>query len=104
MSHTPAAPPAPGRTGADALAGALLRHAGRPTVFLVTGNQNLPLVDALGRRDVRLVHALVAQGYGAHGGEATDAAQFERQPAAALTAAGVSCLSVPIQRAASPAS
>ena len=49
-------------------------------------------------------YSLVAQGYGAHGSEATSAAQFERQLGAALAAAGVSCLSVPIQRVASPAS
>ncbi len=56
--------PGGGRTGADALAEALLRRAGLPTVFLVTGNQNLPLVDALGRRDVRLVHARHETGAG----------------------------------------
>ncbi|HEY3956412.1 MAG TPA: thiamine pyrophosphate-binding protein [Streptosporangiaceae bacterium] len=64
MADTPADPPGPARTGADALAGALLRHAGRPTVFLVTGNQNLPLVDSLGRRDVRLVHTRHESGAG----------------------------------------
>jgi acetolactate synthase-1/2/3 large subunit len=53
-----------GRTGADGLAEALLRHAVRPTVFLVTGNQNLPLVDALGRRAVQLVHARHESGAG----------------------------------------
>jgi acetolactate synthase I/II/III large subunit len=52
------------RTGADALAEALPRLTGRPMVFLVTGNQNLPLVDALGRRDVPMVHARHESGAG----------------------------------------
>jgi acetolactate synthase-1/2/3 large subunit len=49
-------------------------------------------------------YSLVAQGYGAHGSEADNAAQFERQLTTALAGTGVSCLSVRIQRAASPAS
>jgi thiamine pyrophosphate-dependent acetolactate synthase large subunit-like protein len=64
MADTPADPPGRGRTGADALAGALLRHTGRLTVFLVTGNQNLALVDALGRREVKLVHTRHESGAG----------------------------------------
>ena len=52
------------RTGADALVEELLRHARRPMVFPVTGNQNLPLVDALGRREVTLVHARHETGAG----------------------------------------
>jgi acetolactate synthase-1/2/3 large subunit len=64
MVDAAAGSPGAGRTGADALAEALLRHARRPVVFLVTGNQNLPLVDALGRRDVTLVHARHETGAG----------------------------------------
>ena len=69
-ADTPARACSPGgvgsaeRTGADALAEALLRLGRRPTVFLVTGNQNLPLVDALGRREVPMVHARHESGAG----------------------------------------
>ena len=48
-------------------------------------------------------YSLVAQGYGAQGSEAGDAAQFEHQLTTALAGTGVSCLAVRIQRAASPA-
>ncbi|HEY1914415.1 MAG TPA: thiamine pyrophosphate-binding protein [Streptosporangiaceae bacterium] len=52
------------RTGADALAEALLGQAPELVVFLVTGNQNLPLVDALGRCGVTMVHARHESGAG----------------------------------------
>jgi acetolactate synthase-1/2/3 large subunit len=64
MGGGTAVPGGEARSGADALAEALLRHAAPATVFLVTGNQNLPLVDALGRRDVRLVHTRHESGAG----------------------------------------
>jgi thiamine pyrophosphate-dependent acetolactate synthase large subunit-like protein len=54
-------------------------------------------------RDRQAGYSLVAQGYGAHGSEADDATQFERQLAAAYGSSGVSCISVHVQRVASPA-
>ena len=50
-----------------------------------------------------LRYALVAQGYGARGDEAQDARQLHACLARALNRPGVSCVSVPIQRVASPA-
>ncbi len=85
MGDSTAGPDDGERTGADALTGALLRRVRRPTVFLVTGNQNLPLVDALGRRDVRLIHARheTGAGYMAEGW-----ARSSGEPGIYLVAAG----------------
>src|SRR5688572_13064412 len=71
-------------TGADVVARALAAR-GIDTVYMVSGNQVLPLIDALGRQGLRMIHRRheTAAVYAAIG-----AAEMTGRASAALVSAG----------------